>query len=54
MQAKDNSETMMQQLSKLNQLESQYASLQQEHADLQETTDILRAKLVTVSEELVR
>ena len=40
--------------SKLNQLESQYASLQQEHADLQETTDILRAKLVTVSEELVR
>lgn len=43
----------MQQLSKLNQLESQYASLQQEHADLQETTDILRAKLVTVSEELV-
>ena len=36
------------------QLEANYAAIQQELADLQESSDILRAKLVTVSDELGR
>jgi len=54
MLAQDHSDKMMQQLAKMNKLEAEYASLQQEYSDLQHSSDMLRAKLVTVSEELQR
>jgi chromosome segregation ATPase len=54
MLAQDHSDKMLQQLAKMNKLEAEFANLQQEHADLQHSTDLLRAKLVTVSEELHR
>jgi chromosome segregation ATPase len=54
MLAQDHSDKMLQQLAKMNKLEAEFAKLQQEHADLQHSHDLLRAKLVTVSDELHR
>ena len=40
--------------SKASKLEEDFNALKQEHEELQESSDILRAKLVTVSVELQR